>query len=249
MSNRLSDLTIYDIESVLKQYLINEHPKDFNGFLIRLSNIMNNNFERRRSYIVSYPINSDTDDIINNWSIFAIEYIIEDYDITDVMNIVSIDPLKIENIKEIKIQYSGTYINPEGIIRNLTLDIIDQMNKHLIEQYMDENHPEIDINDSEDRENYNKVFDELDINDIYDKYKRADIYVIIKLKLNDDNKTFYLYGNILTNSKYNDIIDDIRNCLDTNDINEILIYDKEDIIYDFNSNNELESFNIIINKN
>lgn len=88
------------------------------------------------------------------------------------MNILSIDPLRIKDCNEIRIQYSGTHINPEGIIRNLTFDIIDQMNKHLIELYMDENYPEIDINDSEDKEEFNKIFDELDIDEIYEIYKK-----------------------------------------------------------------------------
>ena len=247
MSYKLSDLTIYDIENVLRQYLVEVQPKDSNGFLIRLSNIMNNNFERRRSYIISYPIDSKIDDIINNWSTFAIEYIIDNYDLTDIMNIVSIDPLKIKDIEDIKIQHSGTYINPEGIIRNLTMDIISQMNKHLIELYMDNYYPEIDIDNSEDREIFNKIFDELDINEIYDIYKNTVIYVPIKLTTNNEDKIFYLHGNILTNSKYNDIIDNIRECLDTNEINEILTYDKDEIIYNFNSNNDLEPFNIFIN--
>lgn len=245
MTYKLSELNIYEIENTLKSYLLEKHPKESNGFLIRLSNTLNNNFERRRSYIIAYPIDTKIDEIIDSWTTYALENVVEDYDLNMIMNILSIDPLKIRDCNEIKIQYSGTYINPEGIIRNLTFDIIDQMNKHLIEIYMDENYPEVDINDSE----FNKIFDDLNIEEIYDFYKKTDIYVPIKLSISDNNKIFYLTGTIFTNSKYNDIIDDIRSCLESEDINEKLTYDKDEIVYNFKSNNEIDRFNIFMNKN
>lgn len=245
MTYKLSELNIYEIENTLKSYLLEKHPKESNGFLIRLSNTLNNNFERRRSYIIAYPIETKIDEIIDSWTTYALDNVVEDYDLNMIMNILSIDPLKIRDCNEIKIQYSGTYINPEGIIRNLTFDIIDQMNKHLIELYMDEKYPDIDINDSE----FNQIFDELDIEEIYNIYKKTDVYVPIKLSVLEDSKVFYLTGTILTNFKYNDIIDDIRNCLESEDINEILTYDKDEIVYDFNTKNEIEGFNIFVNKN
>ena len=42
-----------------------------------------------------------------------------------------------------------------------------------------------------------------------------------------------------------DIIDEIRECLDTDDTTEIFKYDKEEIVYKFGTNKEIKSFNFI----
>jgi hypothetical protein len=159
--------------------------------------------------------------------------------------IVSIDPINVPNINHIKIQYSGTSINPEYFIREVANDIIEQMNKHLIEKYMDDNYPEIDIDDIDQQDKYNEILDQTDMEDIYKIFKYAEIYVPIQL--NESDIEFYLNGCIQTDSKVIDIINDIRKCLSYDNSNEIFKYDKTEIIYKFLSSEEgkLMEFDII----
>ena len=202
------------------------------------ANIFLNNYEL--SYLYK-PVNKD------KWSMYAIDNIIEDYDINKEFTIVSIDPLKFStNQLDITICYGGNSINPEILIKKLCIDIIEQMNKHLIELYMDSNYPHIDIEDQDDREKFNEIFDNLDMNDLYNKYLTAEIYIPLKLKSSTINDTiFYINGTISTKYHIINIVDSIRSCLDSDDIQEIITYDKDDIIYKFSCNNILQEFSII----
>jgi hypothetical protein len=121
------------------------------------------------------------------------------------------------------------------------------MNKRIIELYMDTNYPEIDIADTDQREQFNDIFDQIDMETIYEKYPFADVYIPINLtKSNDDtNVMIYINGTISTSVRIIDIIDDIRECLDTDDTNEIFNYSKDDIVYKFGTNKEIKSFNFI----
>jgi hypothetical protein len=187
------------------------------------------------------------DQIIDKWTNYALENIIENYDINKELTIVSIDPL-VSTIEydDIIISFGGQTINPEYIIKNLCVDIIEQMTKHLIELYMDENYPHIDIEDPTQREEFNEIFDQLDMNEIYTKYSIAEIYIELNLKSDTiDDVVFYINGTISTISHFIDIVDQMRNCLDTNNIQETIIYDKNDIIYKFSNNKILEDFSII----
>ena len=276
-------IDIYQLENIIKNYLLSIHPKHSNGFVIRIldNDPENINYERRRSYIVTFPyINFINDDdinkILNIWSEYVMLNILENYDYLKELSLLSIDPINIsKELKDINIQFSGSASNPELLIRNLTYDIIDQMNKHLIEYYMDIMHPEIDINDSEQLEEFNKVFDEIDIDTIYEKYKYAEVYIPIEVITSNNNSifeqeqeqdqeqesesvvsvfgkkenniVFYLNGIIETNMKHIDIIDNIRCCIDFNDKSEILKYDKEEIVYKFNNNKKPIQFEIITN--
>jgi hypothetical protein len=261
---KLHNINLNDIENVLKIYLMEKHPKTSNGFIIRLSNLLTNSYEERKSYIVLFPKLTEitqTDlrseeyqkdkiqSIIDEWSNYAIENIVKNYDLTSEMTICSIDPINIDkDITKIKIQYSGTNINPEPIIKSLSTDIIEQMNKHLLELYMDQNYPDIDINDSEEIEQFNEKFDDIDITDLYNKYPISEVYIPINLSNEldpEDSIIFYLNGIISTNSLITDFVDDIRTCLDTGDTTEIFKYEKDDIIFKFGSNKELVSFSII----
>ena len=244
----MNNLLINDVETKIRIYLETIHPSNSNSFIIRLGDCINTIYERRRSYIVKFPlINQEIiDQIIDKWTNYALENIIENYDINKELTIISIDPLKfpIEQL-DININYTGQTINPEFIIKNLCVDIIEQLNKHLIELYMDENYPHIDIDDQSDREKFNEIFDQLNMIDIYNKYPNVDIYIELNLKTNIDDVKFYINGTINTQSNIIDIVDDIRNCLDTNDTQESITYDKHDIIYKFGSDKILQNFSII----
>ena len=237
----MNNITIYEIEKNVRLYLETIHPKTSNGFIIRLSNKINSVYERRKSYIVQFPLINQQiiEDIINKWSEYALNNIIDDYDLNQLFTILSIDPIKIStNQTEINIKYGGEIVNPENIIRSLTLDIIEQMNKHMIELYMDNHYPDVD--------NYNEIFDKIEIEDIYFEYPDVDIYVPLKLSSNDDDDiTFYLNGTIKTTNHLIDIIDDIRMSLNSDDTNEIISYDKEDIVYKFGKNKVMQNFSII----
>jgi len=250
-------MNIHQLDIVINEYLSKTHPKHSNGFIIRIIDEQNINFERRRSYIVSFPkilsIN-DINKISSVWSEYAMINIYN-FDYLNELSLLSIDPINIQkDINTINIQLSGTTINSEVLVRNLTYDIIDQMNKHLIEFYIDQEYPEIDITDSEQLEEFNKKFDDIDIELIYDKYQFVDIYIPIEITTvqqnnqhnnQQNNIVFYLNGTIETKFKHIDIIDDIRKCLDFNDQNELLKYDKEEIIYKFGNNKKNMSFEII----
>ena len=245
----MNNLLLNEIETKIKIYLETIHPKESNGFIIRLADYINTIYERRRSYIIKFPFinQSNINNIVDKWSMYAIDNIIEDYDINKEFSIVSIDPLKFStNQINITICYGGYTINPEILIKKLCIDIIEQMNKHLIELYMDTNYPDIDIEDPNDREKFNEIFDNLDMDILFNKYQIADVYIPLQLKSSTINDTiFYINGTISTKYHIIDIVEDIRNCLDTDDVQEIITYDKDDIIYKFNCNKILQNFSII----
>ena len=114
---------------------------------------------------------------------------------------------------------------------------------------MDKYHPNIDINNSEELEEFNEKFDEIDMESIYELYPYAEVYVPIEVIINGsdnkNNQVFYMNGIISTTMKYVDIIDDIRTCLDFNDKNETLKYYEDEIIYKFCKNKNITPFEII----
>jgi hypothetical protein len=246
-------INVYDLENIINSYLTDTHPSNSNGFIIRLEDLVENSYNRRRCYIVLFPLlnslkNEIITQIMDKWTQYVIEHVISNYDLNHEFTVTSIDPICVEKkIDEVIIQYSGTNINPEDIVKSISLDVIEQMNKRIIELYMDTNYPEIDIADSENREQFNEVFDQIDMDIIYDKYPYADVYIPINLtKSNDEtNVMIYINGTIKTSSKLIDIIYEIRECLDTDDTNEIFKYDKDEIVYEFGQNKEIKSFNFI----
>ena len=134
---KLNDINIFEIENVIRIYLTDIHPITSNGIFIRIGNKMNDQYEKRDMFIISFPLlenNNDINNIVYKWSEFVVNYYNVDFTMT--FTIVSIDPINVPNINHIKIQYSGTSINPEYFIREVANDIIEQMNKHLIEKYM-----------------------------------------------------------------------------------------------------------------
>lgn len=245
----MNNLLINEVESKIRIYLESIHPKKSNSFIIRLGDCINTIYERRRSYIVKFPLidHHIINQIIDKWTNYALENIIENYDINKELTIISIDPLTTTiEYNDILITYGGQTINPEYIIKNLCMDIIEQMNKHMIELYMDENYPHIDIEDHKQREEFNVIFDELNMDDIYSRYPIVEIYIELNLKSDIiDDVVFYINGTISTKYHIIDIVDDMRNCLDTNNIHETIMYDKNDIVYKFSKDKILESFSII----
>ena len=247
----MNNITINEVEIVLRDYLEKVHPKKSNGFIIRLSHSIKNNYNVRKSYIVNFPIDDkfNIDNIINEWTDYAINYIIENYDLMSKYTIMSIDPITVDRtINKVIIQYSGETTSPEELVKSVSLAIIEQMNVHLIETYMDEHYPDVDVSDGE----YENLLDELDMDNIYEKYKYADVYVPIKTVIDDDvknNMIFYLNGTIKTDTIITEIVDDIRMSLDFNDVNEKLEFKKEDIVYKFNTINEPSNFTIITDAN
>jgi hypothetical protein len=162
------------------------------------------------------------------------------------MTIKAIDPISIsKEFTNIQIKYAGTVTNPEKFIKNLTVDLIEQMNKRLMEKYMDDNHPEVDILDSDQLEQFNQNFDDIDMDIIYEKYKFVDVYIPIKLSVDTEVIEFFLHGVINTKSIYIDVVDEIRSCINSNDSSEVLSYDKDEIIYKFGNNKEVIEFAII----
>jgi hypothetical protein len=231
--------------------MTNLRPSNSNGFVIRFGDKINN-FNRRRSYIVNFPINLsinlssiDISDIIDKFIIYIMENIINN-DLNYKLTIVSIDPIKInKNHDEIEIIFGGTSLNLEDLILEISTDIIKNMTLRLTEYYMDITHPEIDISDPIDKEKFDQIFDDLDIDELIQKYPIADVYVPINLKINDENINIFLNGTISTNSKVVDIIDSVRSSLDTNDINEQFTYYADEIIYNFKTTNAINDFTLI----
>lgn len=242
---KLVDIPIHETVNIINEYLINKHPKNSNGFIIRISKKMPNNFTKRNMYIINFPkINNNR--ITDKWSEYIFNNIVDNYDMNEIVTVISIDPILVpKDFNDVVIQFSGSVTNPENLIQSISMDIIDQMNKHLIEQYMDETFPEIDILDSDRKEE----IDNIDLDDIYNKYKYADVYVPITLTSNEipEKTTFYLNGTITTKAKTFEIINDIRICMDTDDVSEVFEYDKADIVYKFGSNKTEKPFNIITN--
>lgn len=238
--NKLNNITIFDLQDILLDYLKNIHPVEYNGFIIRLSSNISDTFNKRSFYTISFPNLNNIDLILSEWYNYALTNIIKTNDIIDIISIISIDPIKIyKNIEKITIQYGGLIINQEEFIKKLSFDIIDEMNKHLIEVYFDNEYPEINEIDE-----INEKFNDIDINIIYNKYPQANIYIPISIKKDNISDLFYINGIINTNTNAIDIINNLRKCLDSEDITEILSYNKEDIIYKYN-NYELLSFDII----
>lgn len=246
----MNNILINDVEKYIRLYLETKHQIDSSGFIIRLSDNINSIYERHRTYIMQFPlINPDLiSQIISCWSEYALENIIENYNLHQRMTILAIEPLKIASTQnEIIIKYINEKINPEIIIRQLSLDIIEQMNKHMIELYMDQNYPNIDINDSEQENEYNEIFDSIDIEQIYSTYPQAEIYIPLKLKSKMDSNDiiFYINGTINTTSHIINIVDDIRICLESDNQDEIISYAKDEIVYKYGKNKELQQFSII----
>lgn len=177
---KLNDINLFEIENVIKTYLTDIHPITSNGIFIRIGNKVNDQYEKRDMFIISFPLlerNNDIYNIVYKWS----EFIVNHYniDLTKTFTIVSIDPISVTNINHINVQYSGTSINPEYFIREVANDIIEQMNKHLIEKYMDDNYPDIDIDDINQQDKYNEILDQTEMEEIYKIFKYAEIYVPI----------------------------------------------------------------------
>ena len=232
-------MNIFDIHSTIHEYFYNKHPNESNSCIIRLSDKITKSHNRRRSYIIEFPLIHNNDEILEKWLEYSISNILNDN-----LTIVSIDPLKInKSFDKINIFLAGININPEDFIRSLAFDIIELLNIHLIELYMDQHHPTIDIDDKE----YNEIFDSVNINDIYNNNNYAYCIVHIPFTIvSDDTYNLKILGTIKTNSSAIDIIDDLRQCLDSNDTNEIFDYNKEDIFYNFGKHIE-KPFDIIFN--
>ena len=251
--NNMYKINIYDMENIIKNYLTAKHPSGSNGFLIRLEDKLENSYSRRRSYIILFPLlklnkNEIINQIIDKWTQYAIEHIINNYDLNHEFTIVSIDPICIEKkINDITIQYSGITINPEDIVKSISTDVIEQMNKRIIELYMDTKYPTIDIADSEQKEQFDNIFNHTEMNTIYETYPFADVYIPINLTKsnNDMNIMICINGTINTSAQVIDIIDDIRNCLDTDDTTEIFKYNSDEIVFKFGHNKEIKTFNFI----
>ena len=82
--------------------------------------------------------------------------------------------------------------------------------------------------------------------DMYETYNIADIDVLITIKSNliPDGGTFYLSGKIPTDCDINDIINDIRECFDTNDISETFTFNNDDISFIFSHSNDFVKFHL-----
>lgn len=228
-------MDIINLNELLNKYLNEIHPANSNAFIIRISDKISKSHNRRRSYILSFPIDIKNEDILKFWIEYAIINITETN-----LELVSIDPFSINKIfNEIKISLSGVNINPEDFIKNLSFDIIEKLNKHIIEFYMDNNYPDIDIDNPE----YNIIFDNLDMSEIYETYPYTSIYIPLII-YTDSIFNVFIHGIIKSNSSIIDIIDELRSILDSDDINESFEYNKEEIIYKYGKYNET-SFSII----
>ena len=184
-----------------------------------------------------FPYIFNKDELLNIWLDFALTKIEESN-----LTLISIDPLKInENFDKIDVFYSGYDINPEDFIKSLSFDIVEQMNKHLVEIYMDNNYSSIDIEDPE----YNIIFDNIEMEDLYNIYPYCTINIPIIITTEEILEVL-IYGIIKTNYSAIDIIDDIRQCLISNDTTESFEYNKDDIIYKYGIFKEID-FTIIIN--
>ena len=249
----MNKININEMGAIITTYLTLKHPSKSNGFIIRLGDIIDNAYNRRRCYTIQFPfIQEDKENnilkITDQLVMYILDNYIDNYDLTYQFTILSIDPIIInKNITEIFIQYSGEMVNPEDIIRSISSDIITQMNKHIIELYMDNMYPDIDISDSKQLTQFNEIFNQIEMDTIFNKYPNVEVNVPINLtKSNDETKLLiYINGTIKTTSQIIDIIDDIRNCLDTDDTTEIFKYIKEDIVYNFSTTKEYQTFNII----
>lgn len=249
---KLDDIELYKLPSIIKDYVMTIHPKNSNGFIIRLKDIINQHFERRRSYIIIFPKQIEIDKIEDAFSDFMMKNIVIDNDVMMKVTVLSINPINImkqKEITEISITSSGETINPESLVKMICIDIIEQMNKHLVEVYMEHIHPELTMDDSFELEKYNEIINDINMTEIYEKYKYADVYVPINIKSNDikNTFTFYINGTILTSANIIDIVNDIRNCLDSNDTSEIFEYNKNEIIFKYANDIKVKSFEIITN--
>lgn len=256
---KFNQIEVYEIENILRHFFANLRPPESNGFLIRFGDKINN-FNRRRSYIVNYPINDISDNLtdhplinmlidVNDITDKFISYVVENvlnFDLNAKITIVSINAIKVnKKFNQTQIIFSGSDLNLEDLILEISTDIIQNMSLRLTEYYMDVNYPDIDITDPEDKEKFDLIFDNLDIDDIFESYPIVDVYVPLTLKVNDEHINIYLNGTISTNSKIVDIIDSIRLSLDTNDINEQITYSSDEIIYKFETTNLLNDFVLI----
>ena len=52
----MNNILINEVENQIGIYLKTKHPNESNGFIIRLSDNLNSIYERRRSYIVQFPL-------------------------------------------------------------------------------------------------------------------------------------------------------------------------------------------------
>lgn len=258
----LDNITLYELENILFYYFDNAHPIDSNGFIIRIGDILENSQNRRRSYFVNFPemtnLNNELisklhNEIISNFVSYGSENIIPNNDLNYQFTIISIDPIKVSTLFDtVKITYGGVNVNQEDLIRTMSMDIINFMYKHLIEYYMDQHYPNIDIDDKEQLDIFNDIFDNLDIDEICLLYPMVEVYVGINFISKDKQITqnllsllpqtceIYLNGIIHSNYKIIDIIDAIRECLNSDDPNEIFTYSKDDIVFKFINANSME---------
>jgi len=222
--------SIFDIQIDIIKYFTNVHNKNNNCVLLSLIEKISHSHDKITNYYINYPLEINVEDIYNRW----LEYAIENLNINK-LSLLSISSINVEYcFSKIDIICGDININPEEFIRKLCFDIIENLNIHLIEMYRDNYYD--DYNDHE----YNEVFNNTDMQDIYDIYPTVNILVPITLE-KDNNKTeFFISGTIKTNFNVINIIDDIRECLESDDLTEIFNYEGCNIEYEYGNFKEIK---------
>ena len=240
---KLDNITIVKLINVFKQYLIEKKNNNFNLIILRITMTLTKTNEQTNNYEVCLPEKYDINDVITCFSNYIIDNLTNNYDVNKLITLTSIDIFRTnKSYDDIKIACIKNTITQENFIRKLCVDIIDQMNKHLFEQYMEENYNYIDIYDENDKEMYIDIINNISMKDVYDKYKFVTIYVPIDV-MNKDIR-FFINGHISITSTAITIMKDIRECLENN-IEDEFNYDKSEIIYKFTNSNIKIKFDII----
>lgn len=242
----LHDIELYTIPTIIKSFL----SKDNNSVRVVIIDNISKIFSRTRVYDITYPIPVNADDVENAFSNYMMSNIVEDNNILKKVSVVlSICKNTKDDVTKISIIYYGQTTNPDNLIKKVCVDIIEQLNKHLIEYYMDEKYPDLSLEDPEQKEKYNEIINNIEFSEIYNTYKHVDVYVPINIVSNTihNKTTFYLNGTITTSSQIINILDNIRECLDSDDMSEVFEYNKDDIVFKYGNMKELKQFTIITN--
>lgn len=237
---RYEKISIVKLKYILKTII--DDNMNYNCIVIQFHDITSHQYEFTKKYVISFAIPFNTNDLIK-WDEYVTN-VIGIYDFDQIIDAITVEPLKIEKeFTNFQINYLGSNINNYILFKHISIDIIDQLRKHLIEIYFDKNYPHIDIYDDNDKKKYAGLIDELEINKLCEIYDS--VHVSIPMLLPNHDMIFYLDGIIKTSMTELAIYNDIISCFNEVDMKEIYDYDKNDFIYEYSNGLKIKKFDIV----
>lgn len=238
---KYDNISVNDVRDIIQKL-----SKDINYNCISLwiHDLTSKNYEIIKKYIICYNTAIEKYDLLK----------IDEY-ITNILNIfdfnqkfdsITIEPLHIDKkFDTLSIKYVGNNINNYIFFKHLAEDIKMELEKHMIEIYFEQHHPEIDIYDEQDKDIYANIIDNLNINTLYETYNKVSISVPLMIPKHD--MVIYLESVMLTSIDIIKIYNEIILCFNDLDMKEIYEYNKNEFIYKYDNKLNIKQFNLVTN--